>query len=224
MHPAAPCHCVPGASTSEIKMMQRTLPKIAIVHVNTVPGHVFEEFRLASTSPEVDVQIIAIEPPGPMAGIEWLMPAFVTGFIASAYFGGFFQEMGKDHYVLLKEQIKKLYPKVAGPDAPDVRLVGTRGKVNEAQPYSLFFALMGEGPDGLRLKLLLKRPISPEEYGRCVDAFLTILEDLNSGSLTAAVQRRFESVAPIGRTMLVVYDDALGEVVPVDPRTGAVKK
>ena len=142
--------------------MQRELPKIAIVHVNTVPGEAFDEFRLATTSPEVEVQVIAVEPPGPMAGVEWLMPAVVTGFIASAYFGGFFQEMGKDHYVLLKEQLKKLYRKVAGPDAPEVRLVGTKGKVKEVQPYSLFFSLMGEVPDGLRLKLLLKRQISPD--------------------------------------------------------------
>ena len=204
--------------------MQRELPKIAIVHVNTVPGGAFDEFRLATTSPEVEVQVIAVEPPGPMAGVEWLMPAVVTGFIASAYFGGFFQEMGKDHYVLLKEQLKKLYRKVAGPDAPEVRLVGTKGKVKEVQPYSLFFSLMGEVPDGLRLKLLLKRQISPAEYDRCLDAFLDLLEELNSGKTTDTVRRRFESLAPMGRTMLVAYDDTLDEIVPLDPRSGELKR
>lgn len=204
--------------------MQRVHPKIAIVHVNTVPGDAFEEFRLSTTSPDVEVQVIAVEPPGPMAGIEWLMPAFVTGFIASAYFGGFFQEMGKDHYVLLKEQFKKLYPKVAGPTAPDISVVGTKGKVNEVQPYSLYFSLMGEGPNGLRVKLLLKKQIAPAEYERCVDVFLDLLKDLNSGSMTDAVRGRFDSVVPMGRTVLVVYDDTLDEIVPIDPRTGELKK
>lgn len=204
--------------------MQHARPKIAIVHVNTLPEGTFEEFRLATTTPEVEVQVIAVEPPGPMAGLEWLMPAFVTGFVASAYFGGFFQEMGKDHYVLLKEQLKKLYPKVAGPETPEIRVVGTKGKVNEVQPYSLYFSLMGEGPNGLRLKLLLKRQVAPAEYERCVDVFLDLLKDMNSGNVSDIVRRRFESVVPMGRTILVVYDESLDEVVPIDPRTGELRR
>lgn len=204
--------------------MQRVHPKIAIVHVNTVPGEAFENFRLATTSPDVEVEVVAVEPPGLMAGIEWLMPAFVTGFVASAYFGGFFQEMGKDHYLLLKEQFKKLYPKVAGPESPQIRVVGTKGKVNEVQPYSLYFSLIGEGPNDLRLKLLLKKQVAPAEYDRCVDLFLDLLKDMNSGAMTDAVRRRFDSVMPMGRTVLVVYDDTLDDIVPIDPRTGELKR
>jgi hypothetical protein len=199
-------------------------PKIAIIHVNSVPSETFEEFRQVTASREVDVQVLAVDPPGPTAGIEWLMPAFVTGFVASAYFGGFFQEMGKDHYVLLKEQFKKLYPKVAGPEAPDVKLVGTKGKVNEVQPYSLYFSLVGEGPNGLRVKLLLKKQIASAEYDRCVEIFLDLLRDLNTGTLSDAARRRFESVTPMSRTMLVVYDDTIDEVVPIDPRTGELRR
>ncbi len=199
-------------------------PKIAIVHVNTVPSETFEEFRQVTGSDEVDVQVIAVDPPGPMAGIEWLMPAFVTGFVASAYFGGFFQEMGKDHYALLKEQFKKLYPKVAGPDAPDIKLVGTKGKVKEVQPYSLYFSLVGEAPNDVRLKLLLNKQIASTEYERCVELFLDLVRDLNSGTLSDAARRRFEPIAPMGRTILVVYDEASDEVVPIDPRTGELRK
>ncbi len=159
-----------------------------------------------------------------MAGVEWLMPAFVTAFVASAYFGGFFQEMGKDHYVLLKEQFKKLYPKVAGPEAPEVKLVGTKGKVDETQPYSLYFSLVGEGPNGLRVKLLLKKQIASAEYDRCVEIFLDLLRDLNAGTLSDAARRRFESVTPMSHTMLVVYDDTIDEVVPIDPRTGELRR
>ncbi len=107
-----------------------------------------------------------------MAGIKWLMPTFVIGFVASAYFGGFFQEMGKDHYVLVKEQFKKLYLKVAGPETPNVKLMGSEGKVNKVQPYSLYFSMIGEGPNGLQLKLLLKKPSTQAEYERSVDRFL----------------------------------------------------
>lgn len=199
-------------------------PFIAIFHVNTVPSTTFDEFLRVTSSPEVNVQVIAHEPPGPMAGVEWLMPAFVTGFVASAYFGGFFQEMGKDHYLLVKEQFKKLFPKVAGPEAPDVKLIGTAGKVKPGQPYSLFFSLVGEGPNGVHIKLLLKKSISQSEYERCVEMFLDHLRDLNSGKLNESSWQRFQAVRPSGRTVLVVLDEETNEIVPIDPRTGELAR
>ena len=72
-------------------------PQIAIFHVNIIPSAEFEEFRRVTSVPGVDVQIVELDPPGPMAGVEWLMPTLVIGFVASSYFGGFFQEAGKDH-------------------------------------------------------------------------------------------------------------------------------
>jgi hypothetical protein len=199
-------------------------PQIAIFHVNTVPSQAFDEFRRITASPEVDVQVVAVDPPGPMAAIEWLMPTVVIGFVASAYFGGFFQEMGKEHYLLVKERFKRLYPEVAGPDSPDVKLIGSGGKVREVQPYSLYFSLVGEGPNGIRIKLLLKRPIPQTEYDHCVEVFLDLLRDLNSAKLSESSQRRFQAVTPIGRTILVVLDEETDEIVPIDPRTGELAR
>lgn len=204
--------------------MKSIPPHIAITHIRTVPSDSFEEFRAAIASREVQVQVRAIDPLGPMAGIEWLMPTFVIGFVGSAYFGGFFQEMGKDHYLLVKEQFKKLYLRVAGPETPNVELVGTKGKIKAAQPYSLYFSLVGEGPNGLNLKLLLKKSITVAEYERSVDCFLDLLRDVNLGTLSDAARKRFEAVIPIGRTLLVVYDDDLDQVVPIDPLTGELRR
>ena len=195
-------------------------PHIVILHVNTIPGDEFEEFRQVVSASGADVQIVERDPPGPMAGVEWLLPTFVVGFVASSYFRGFLQEMGKDHYLVVKEQFKKLYAKVAGPDAPDVKLVGSPGKVKPVQPYSLYFSLVGEGPNGLSIKLLLKKPISQAEYEQSVETFLDLLRDISAGSLNAKAKRRFQSVTPMGKTLLVVFDETSKEVVPIDPRSG----
>lgn len=195
-------------------------PQIAIFHVNTVPSAEFEEFRRIASAPGVDVQIVELDPPGPMAGVEWLMPTFVIGFVASSYFGGFFQEAGKDHYLLVKEQFKKLYAKVAGPDAPEIKLIGSAGKVKPVQPYSLYFSFVGQGPNGVSVKLLLKKSLSQTEYDQSVEAFLDFLRNLNTDSLDAEEKRRFQSVTPMGRTILMVYDETTREVVPINPRSG----
>lgn len=195
-------------------------PQIAIFHINTIPSDEFEEFRQVISVSGLDVQIVDRDPPGPMAGVEWLMPTLVIGFVASSYFGGFFQEMGKDHYLLVKEQFKKLYAKVAGPDAPDVKLLGSAGKVKPVQPYSLYFSLVGQVSNGISVKLLLKKPISQLEYEQSVEAFLNLLRDINTGSLDEEATRRFQSVTPMGKTLLVVFDKATQKVVPINPRSG----
>lgn len=195
-------------------------PQIAILHVNTIASDEFDEFRQIVSASGLDVQIVERDPPGPMAGIEWMMPTLIVGFVASSYFGGFFQEMGKDHYLLVKEQFKKLYTKVAGPDAPDIKLVGSAGKVKPVQPYSLYFSLVGQGPNGISVKLLLKKPISELEYEQSVEAFLNLLRDMNTGALNEETSRRFQSVTPMGKTLLVVFDEATREVKPIDPRSG----
>lgn len=195
-------------------------PQIAIVHVNTISSDTFEEFRQATSTGGVRVQIFEQDPPGPMAGIEWLMPTFVIGFVASSYFGGFFQEAGKDHYALVKEQFKKLYGKLAGPDAPNIKVIGTVGKVRDVQPYSLYFSIVGEGPNGISIKLLLKRPLSQVEYEKSVEAFLCLLQDFNAGPLDKESARRFRSITPSGRTILVVFDEDLNSIVPINPITG----
>jgi len=195
-------------------------PHIAILHVNTVPSAGFEEFRRATSAPGLDVQIVELDPPGPMAGVEWLMPTLVIGFVASSYFGGFFQEAGKDHYLLVKEQFKKLYAQVAGPDAPEIKLIGSAGKVKPVQPYSLYFSLVGQGPNDVSVKLLLKKPLSQLEYDQSVEASLDFLRNLNTDSLDAEAKRRFQSVTPMGRTLLVVFDETTKEVVPINPRNG----
>lgn len=194
-------------------------PQIAILHVNTIPSDEFEEFKQVISLSGLDVQIIDHAPPGPMAGVELLMPTLVVGFVASSYFGGFFQEMGKDHYLLVKEQFKKLFAKVAGPDAPDVKLVGSAGKVKPAQSYSLYFSLVGQGPNGISIKLLLKKPISQFEYEQSVEAFLNLLRDMNTDSLDKETIRRFQSITPMGKTFLVVFDETTQKVIPINPRS-----
>lgn len=195
-------------------------PHIGILYINTIPGDEFEEFKRVVSASGANVQIVERDPPGPMAGVEWLLPTVVVGFVASSYFGGFLQEMGKDHYLLVKKQFKKLYRKVAGPDVPDVKLIGSAGKVKPVQPYSLYFSLVGEGPNGLSIKLLLKKPISQAEYEQSLEAFLDLLRDIGDGSLSEEASKRFQSVTLMGRTLLVVFDETSKEIVPIDPRSG----
>ena len=197
-------------------------PHITILLVNTVQPGPFEDFKASLEPVGVQVDIVRREPPGPMAAIEWLVPTFVVGFVASAYFGGFFQEMGKDHYLAVKARFHKLYDSVAGPKSPTISLVGTEGKVRGQQPYSLYFSLVGEGPGGLRFKLLLRRPVTEEEFCRSVDAFLDFLLEVQTSTPRPDLVRRLAEAKPMGQTMLLVYHPETDSIAPINPRTGEV--
>jgi hypothetical protein len=197
-------------------------PHLAIFHVDSVPADIFADFKSELQNEHINVAVVEREAGGPFAGIEWLMPTFVIGFVASAYFGGFFQEMGKDHYLALKERFKRLYKPLASADAPEVHLVGTKGKVKAEQPYSLYFSLVGEGPDGIKFKLLLRRPISEQDYSACIEAFLDFLRDINLFGPSPEMRKRLEAAKPMGSTMLLVVSPQSGRIAPINPRTGEV--
>jgi hypothetical protein len=148
------------------------------------------------------------------------MPTAIVAYLAKPYFESFLKEMGKDHYGLVKEGLKKLYARVAGPAAPEVSLVSTAGKVDKGQPYSLFFSVVVGGPDGSRFKLLIPRPISETEYALAIEAFLEFAERLYSQNLDEGFVTALKAIRHVGQTILVVYDVAGRRIKPIDPLAG----
>lgn len=154
------------------------------------------------------------------AGIEWLMPTAVLVYVAKPYFESFLKEMGKDHYDLLKKGFNKLYERFAGPRASDVKAVATQGKSSKDQPYSLFFSVVAEAPDGVRLKLLIPRPIEQAEYEIAISGFLDLVQSTYGGDVPEDVATTFKDAPITSGTVLVTYEAATGKLIPVDPFAG----
>ncbi|WP_431103069.1 hypothetical protein [Roseateles noduli] len=197
---------------------------LSIVHVNVISGAAFDDFRDELKGRGVDVHVQEIDPPGPMASVAFAIATVVTVFVAEKVFGGMLEELGKELLPTLKASLKKLYGTAFGPSAPNVTLVGRPGKVQESYPYSLNFSMVGETIFGTRLRLLVKRQATEGDFARDVSSFLDLLEELNTGSANAAVLERLNSVRPVGKTMMVVYDDASQAICPIDPQTGQVHR
>ena len=192
-------------------------PHLAVFHVATVPAEFFADFTDSVRADRLEV-LVQTRPSGvPFAAIEWLMPTAIVAYLAKPYFESFLKEMGKDHYGLVKQGLKKLYARVAGPDAPEVALVSTAGKIPKDQPYSLFFSVVLEGPEGNRFKLLIPRPISELEYEVAIGAFLDFADRLHSKRLDKGTVAAFEDVPHVGGTVLVVYDVEAKTLKPIDP-------
>ncbi len=190
---------------------------IGVLHENQISGLVFQEFEDSIRAPGL---IFAREtrPSGAaFAGVEWLMPTVALAYVAKPYFESFLKEMGKDHYDLLKLGFSKLYERFAGPRAPDVQIVATQGKSSKEQPYSLFFSIVAEAPDGVRLKLLIPRPIEQTEYEIAISKFLDLVQSTYSGEMAKDIAQTFKNAPITSGTILVTYEVAEGKLVPVDP-------
>lgn len=193
---------------------------IGLLHEDQIPEIFFQEFEESITAPGLILKRETRPSGVPFAGIEWLMPTAVLAYIAKPYFESFLKEMGKDHYDLLKKGFKKLYERFAGPRAPDVKIVATQGKSSKDQPYSLFFSVVAEAPDGVRLKLLIPRPIEQTEYEIAISRFLDLVQSIYAGDVPENVATTFKDAPITSGTVLVTYEAATGKLVPVDPFAG----
>jgi hypothetical protein len=192
-------------------------PHIAILHVDSVPAETFAGFLQTVSADGLSIHVESRESGGAFAAIEWLIPTAIFAYISKSYFDGFLKEMGKDHYALLKKGLNSLYSKVLGPQAPEVTLISTAGKVKAGQPYSLFFSVVAEGEGEQQIKLLLARSSSKEEYEASVSAFLSLVESVHTNMLDTTKLDALKTVRVVGRTLLVAYNPATGEVEPIDP-------
>lgn len=191
-------------------------PHIGIFHWNSVPKGTFSEFSEIIANPDLTLQFEPREPDGPYACVEWLLPTAVIVFISKGYFDGFLKEMGKDHYVLLKNGIDTLYKRFFSPEGPKFVTIATNGKGSEDK-YSRGFSIYAEGNEGLQFKLLLEEKISETEYKERVDLFLNFLHAYHERTTdgdTAAPSTQ----AKIGRTtILLAYNCDSNTLEHIDP-------
>ena len=195
-------------------------PHLVVLYVDNIPLEYFSDFTDSVRAEGLDLAVESRPSGIPYAGIEWLMPTAIVAYLAKPYFESFLKEMGKDHYGLVKQGLQKLYTRVAGSKAPEVSLISTAGKADRDQPYSLFFSVVVEGPQGNLFKLLIPKPIEQQDYEAAVTAFLEFALQLNWGMLDERAVIDFNEATPTGRTTLVVYDTAAKRIRPVNPLVG----
>ena len=201
-----------------IRETNMDMPHIGISYEGNIPESTFSEFLDDVSNEKLLINVKSREQGGPHAGFEWLLPTMVVAYISKSYFDAFLKEMGKDHYLLLKKGLASLRARLVGEKAPEVTIISTPGKTNKANKYSFVFSIIAEAEEGQRFKLLIQEGVSEGEYARINDAFLTFLEQYHSGNLDKKMVEKLVSVNVVGGTLLLAFNDDIGELEPIDPR------
>ena len=194
-------------------------PGLVLSYVDGIPDQIMRRFADAVSMPPVVVRLDRREAPGPIAALEWLLPTAAVLYIAKPYFEAFLKEAGKDHYQVLKRQLSQLWEVFFG----DKRAVRTRvttstpAKVEQEPKYSRSFSLVAEGPEGFKLKLLMRDAAPPEELNRAVELFFELLAKYHRGMVEKEIAKTLAS-SPLGGLFLLAYDLDTGHLYFVDPR------
>ncbi|MCH5571745.1 hypothetical protein [Pseudomonas syringae] len=147
-----------------------------------MPSELYVDFEKALHNPNIRIALESRPPSGPQACLEWFIFPIVAAYIAQSYFKALFGEMGKDHYLLLKEKLSETAGKVMSQPKIEPVLLGSAGKLNTKNPYSLAFSIYAEANDGKKFKLLLPKKLSVKnDYNEIVDIFLDFLAEYHAG-------------------------------------------
>lgn len=150
-------------------------PQIGIVYIDHIDKSFFEDFHSEVSHSELSLNIEARPELGQFASVEWFIPTAIVAFIGKPYFEEFLKEMGKEHYGLLKSSLKKLSKKSANHPRLEPVIMGTPGKIQQNNPYTMTISIMAEGRDGYTFKLLLPKDSKTFDYEETVEKFMDFI-------------------------------------------------
>lgn len=187
-------------------------PDIGLMWLDTLSDDFGEAIADTLTAPELTIEVIRI-PQTPSAGLELYLPAAAMLFIAKSYFDGFLQKAGEDHYELLKAAGKQLWRKAS---ALKLFRIGTTGKLAATPKYSMAYSIIGDVGSNIRFKFILQADFDDANADAGISAFLDLIRDIHSDSLSEDDLTALLQYRPVGGTVLVAFDPAKQRIVPVD--------
>ncbi|MFA6412498.1 MAG: hypothetical protein WCW53_07350 [Syntrophales bacterium] len=191
---------------------------IALQYIaEVVPDDLVDEFIAAIATPEFTPEVNRLERSPIYATIEWLVPTALVIFITKSYFQSFLAEMGKEHYTLLKNALKRAANRLIGQSGPDIHVLSSSGKSKKDNKYSLTFSLYVEINKKLNLKLLFPVVLKEEEVQEVIEAYTNFIDDLYSGTINDELLRRLSKGKVVVKTILITYDFETKELRSVDP-------
>jgi len=188
-------------------------PSLVLMSSPLVPKDI-KEFAIEQMNIS-GVKYRAIDGPrGPFACMELYLPSAIGFFIAAGFFNGFLQKAGADCYDSLKSAMQSVWRK--SKKLEEVA-IGSKGKVNPNNKYSLTYSITGEVAQGINFKFVIRTDISTEDADNGISAFLNLINEIHSGEVNKADLEALITHRPVGGTILVTFDASKAKIVAVDP-------
>jgi hypothetical protein len=194
------------------------LPQIGISYLSSIPESIVDEFRVTISHPKLDLRSESREH-DIYAGVEWFLPTALVVYISKSYFDGFLKEMGKDHYLLLKNALIKIKSKLQ-----EYKLTASKGKISKESIYTFSFSIYAEADNDQRFKLLIQKDIAETEYEEIIEAFLNFLSSYNNKTLAKTELDKLSIGDASSKTLLIAYNFKKHDLEAVEVSRGSNSK
>lgn len=152
---------------------------IALVHFDSVPNELLDEFCASVNSGKINFSKIPRPEPGPQMSMEWIAFPAIALFFLKPYIDGFMKEAGKEHYHVLKGALKSLWKEYFSEERKiHFAVITASGK--KKLRYSMLFSIYFPDKNGHLVKLLFREDCSEEEYFTIIDSFMDLIESYSS--------------------------------------------
>jgi hypothetical protein len=194
------------------------LPQIGISYEDTIPKDIVDNITSTISHEKLNLVVESREESGPRASLEWLIPTAIGIFITKSYFSSFLSEMGKDHYLLLKNGLKSVWGKIFSIDREiKIRQIGTEGKISGDFKYSHLFSIWAVIDEKHRFKFLFEDTLTEEEYFQRLELILKFLEDFYGKREELNEYITSMEGTNMWGTILVAFDDDSKKLKIIDP-------
>lgn len=153
---------------------------IILVHSASYKDEALDNMAIELRMSGVNVVIKEKPDLGAYAAIEWLLPTTIVACVTS----GFFNEVGKDLYQLVKNKISDLTANtMKKPRIEPVIYVAGKKKITD-DPFSRALSISAEAPHGRQFKLLIPKYSADIDYDKIIRSFFDFLNDFHLGVIT----------------------------------------
>lgn len=117
---------------------------------------------------------IEVKKPEPTvyAALEWAIPTAIVAYILKPYFDGFLREAGKDHYLSLKESLKKFIVRGKQLNVKLVTATDSTDKLSDSYTQSVAISIIIQTKNDKQVKLLFDNNLEKEDWDNAIDQLL----------------------------------------------------
>lgn len=201
--------------SNEPKLSVSKTPHLALSYSSFIETKIIENFY---TSIDEDNLFCLVDKRDEtaFAAIEWLMPSAIAVYLFKAYFDGFLNEMGSDHYKKLSKSLNNLWAETRFVKL--LKVSTSENKISKKQPFSMVFSIHAEYSDYLSFKFMFPKKLSENELNISMKNILKLIHLCHMGRLNKHALNKLLQAKPVGgKVLLLTFDVYNDEFIIIDP-------
>lgn len=151
--------------------MKNQVPDIYVVFEENIPeefiGYCISDFYREDLNLQLQKREKEV-----YASSEWIIPTAIIAYVLKPYFDGFLKELAKDHYLLVKEGLKKMASSGKLIDSKLITAANSTNKLSLNYNQSLVFSLIIETKNDKQIKLLFDNSLDKTDWDEAINKIL----------------------------------------------------